>query len=96
MDKATQVFNKIAQDVGKWNSAIKSQIIKNKVTQSRGRFLGTSAVKFNTAQGTRYYLGKGSSSGIQGSLDAARRSAIIKFKTNPADSMTTKQFNKFK
>jgi hypothetical protein len=96
MDKATQVFNKLAQDAGKWNNAINSRIMKNRVTQSNGRFTGTSVMRFNTAGGVRYYSGKGSSLSMQGSLDAARRSANLKFRTSPADSMTTQQFKKFK
>ena len=92
MNKAEVVFNKIAQGY----NGPGGQVMKKQISKNNGIFTGRTALKFNTPKGIRYYAGKGSSKGMQISLSKATINAQNKFITNPADSMTTKQFNLFK
>jgi len=92
MDKATIVFEKLAQGY----NGPGGQVMKKGITQNNGMFTGRTALKFNTPKGIRYYAGQDSSRGMQMALNKATMNARTKFVTNPADSMTTQQFNKFK
>jgi len=86
MDKAELVFNKLAQGYP----------VKKSISNNNGMFTGKSVLRFNTPAGRRYYMGQDSSKGMQMAINKANMNARIKFNTNPADSMTTQQYNKFK
>lgn len=85
MNKAEHVFNKLAQE--KFNIT--------KAPQS-GVWDTTVVKKFDTPAGPRFYTGQHSSRDMSMAQNRAVFNARIKATTNPADSVTTQQFNNFK
>ncbi len=87
MNKAKMVFNKLAQD---------GTGIKNRVTPLGKGFQGTSVMGFGTGTSRRYYQGRGEGLRMDSAMRNAKMQANLKFNKNPADSITTQQYNKFK
>lgn len=92
MNKAEIVFNKIAQ--GYHGSG--GQVMKKSITPGNSGFTARSVSRFQTGAGPRFYLGKSTNRSMSNALNSASHNSLLKFKTNPADSMTTKQYNLFK
>ena len=93
MDKATYVFNKIAQDYPGTSTTGKSKehTILDRTGRSNIRTT-TGIYQVKTKAGNRYYKGVGSGRRPLKSRNNARFNATRKSTTNPADSTTTKQF----
>lgn len=92
MNKTEVVFNKLAQAYGYTGPG--GQTVKQRYDKPTGT--ATSIMKIQAPAGQRYYSGTAKHNNMQRGLDNAHDSAMKKFVTSPADSMTTQQFKDFK
>lgn len=69
---------------------------KIRISKTKTGFKTEAAQSFITPKGRRFYAGTGSSRDLGISGKKATMEAIRRLITNPADSLTTQQFNQFK
>jgi len=69
---------------------------KKRISKTKTGWKTESVSSFQTPEGRRFYSGTGQPRDLQMSADKAKMQARIKAASNPADSVTTDYYKKFK